>query len=127
MPAGAGDRYVATTGDDTANDCTQEVSPCLTVEYAIGQANPGDTIYIAAGTYTENELQLVDTTLTIIGDGSGSTFIQAATTRGTAADRVMSIDDNSDLTLQGSRFVTATAASVAASMLRAPATSLRAP
>jgi hypothetical protein len=47
--AWAATRYVATTGTNSG-DCT--VSACLTVNYAISQADSGDTIQIAAGTYT---------------------------------------------------------------------------
>ena len=48
-PAG---RYVATTGTD-AGTCQASASPCLTVNYAVGQATAGDQIYVAAGTYAE--------------------------------------------------------------------------
>lgn len=41
--------YLATTGSD-AGDCTG--SPCLTTSYAFSQMTSGDTLVIAAGTYT---------------------------------------------------------------------------
>jgi hypothetical protein len=44
-------RLVAPGGADSG-DCTG--SPCLTINYAIGQAIAGDTVSVAAGTYVEN-------------------------------------------------------------------------
>ena len=44
-------RYVAVTGrDDT--DCSEITLPCLTPQYAINEASPGDVVKIAAGTYS---------------------------------------------------------------------------
>ncbi len=45
-------RYVATTGSD-AGTCASSAAPCLTVNYAVGQAAAADTIYLAAGSYGE--------------------------------------------------------------------------
>ena len=45
----------------------------LTIGAAITAANPGDTIYVYAGTYNENVV--VDNTLTLIGNGSADTII----------------------------------------------------
>ena len=45
-------RYVATTGVDTGT-CSASAAPCLTINYAISQANPGDNVYVAAGSYAE--------------------------------------------------------------------------
>jgi len=42
---------VATTGSNTS-DCTVLLNPCLTINYAIGQAIDGDTVYVEVGTYT---------------------------------------------------------------------------
>ncbi len=45
-------RYVATTGSDTT-DCSASETPCLTINYAVGQASANDTVYVAAGQYPE--------------------------------------------------------------------------
>ncbi len=45
--------YVTTTGND-ANDCLSAGNACLTINGAIGKTSAGDTVNIAAGTYTES-------------------------------------------------------------------------
>ena len=47
------DHYVATTGTDTGN-CQNIGTPCLTINYAVGQAGTDDIINVAAGTYAES-------------------------------------------------------------------------
>lgn len=51
-----GDRYVATTGADAANDCTDENAPCKTIAYALTVAQDLESVIIAAGNYTETEV-----------------------------------------------------------------------
>lgn len=54
-------RYVAVTGrDDT--DCSEITLPCLTPQYAINEASPGDVIKIAAGTYATVTTNVFTTT-----------------------------------------------------------------
>lgn len=60
-----GDRYVTTGGDDELNACIDPTDPCATVNHALSVANPGETIYIAAGTYLENVV--VDRSVTLQG------------------------------------------------------------
>jgi len=46
-------RYVATDGTD-AGTCQVSTAPCLTVQYAVNQADlTGDALYVAAGNYPE--------------------------------------------------------------------------
>ncbi len=55
------DRYVAVGGrDDT--DCSDSSLPCLTPQYAINEASPGDVIKIAAGVYTSVSTHAFTTT-----------------------------------------------------------------
>ena len=62
---GASTRYVSTGGTDTG-DCT--VSPCRTINYAVGQANSGDVVSVASGTYLESVN--VTKRLSLVGHGS---------------------------------------------------------
>ena len=61
-------RYVAPTGNDTGNDCLDPLTPCATLAHAVVQANNGDTIELAAGTYTEPGL-LIEKAVFIRGQG----------------------------------------------------------
>lgn len=73
--AAAATLYVATTGVNAGN-CQTSGSPCLTVTYALSQAAAsGDSINVAAGTYTE-ELTL-NKSVVINGAGMASTIIKA--------------------------------------------------
>ena len=58
-------RYVSPAGADNGG-CT--TTPCKTIGYAVGQANAGDTISVAAGTYAESVL--VTKQLTLAGSGA---------------------------------------------------------
>ena len=61
-------RYVATTGSDTANDCSSSGSPCATVQHAIDQAQTGDEIFIAGGTYAPGgTVAVITKSLTVQG------------------------------------------------------------
>ncbi|MCP4426225.1 MAG: hypothetical protein GY803_17175, partial [Chloroflexi bacterium] len=53
-----GTRYVAVSGRNTNNNCTQATDPCETVDYAVRQASINDDIYIASGTYLESGISL---------------------------------------------------------------------
>lgn len=65
-------RFVATTGSDTANNCTFAGTPCATINHAIGQANPGETIVVRAGTYAEGGTPIaVNKSVMIAGAQSG--------------------------------------------------------
>ncbi len=70
VAAAATTRYVSTSGTDSGN-CSS--TPCKTVNYALSQASPGDTIQVAAGTY--NQTIDVEKPITLVGAGQGKTII----------------------------------------------------
>lgn len=71
-PASAQTRFVATTGTD-AGTCVNAGSPCRTIQYAHGQAAAGDTISIAAGTYSESPR--ITKSVTLAGASAATTII----------------------------------------------------
>jgi hypothetical protein len=68
MVAAAVSRYVATTGNDTGNDCTDPLNPCATLTHAVNKTSPGDTIELATGTYSGLGL-VIEKAVLIQGDG----------------------------------------------------------
>ena len=67
-PAQATPYYVAPTGNDS-NSCSQS-QPCLTIGHGLSvAAGPGNALYVASGTYTENP------NLTTGGSSSGGNFV----------------------------------------------------
>ncbi|MBL8058921.1 MAG: hypothetical protein JNK29_19605, partial [Anaerolineales bacterium] len=64
----AGTWYVAPQGND-GQDCLSALTPCQTIQGAIGRAAAGDLIKVAVGSYTSSntEVVLVDRDLTISG------------------------------------------------------------
>jgi len=68
--ATAATRYVEKGGNDVVNDCTNSQLPCATVQWAVGQAAPGDTIQIGPGLFEESVTANVP--LTFVGAGGGS-------------------------------------------------------
>lgn len=67
-------RLVANGGVDVG-DCS--VAPCATIQYAVDQSVPGDTISVAAGTYNE-QVEITTSQLTIDGAGAGATIVKPA-------------------------------------------------
>jgi ABC-type glycerol-3-phosphate transport system substrate-binding protein len=51
--------YVAPTGDDAATGATP-LTAFATLQYALGQVQPGDTIHLLPGDYRENVVSVVD-------------------------------------------------------------------
>jgi uncharacterized repeat protein (TIGR01451 family) len=67
-------RYVALTGNNVTNDCSNDGAPCQTIQYAIDMAQPGDEIRIAAGIYTDiivregiTQVAYIDKTIAVAG------------------------------------------------------------
>lgn len=71
-PAMAQTRFVATTGTD-AGTCVNAGTPCRTIQYAHGQAAAGDTISIAAGTYSESPR--ITKSVTLAGASAATTIV----------------------------------------------------
>lgn len=69
-------RYVSTNGSDTGNDCA--INLCATIGHALDEADPGDWISIADGTYTET--LNIDKDISLQGASAGGAIIQAAAT-----------------------------------------------
>ena len=71
-----GSRYVAPTGVDEG-PCNQPAYPCRTVQYAHDSATSGDSILLAAGTYTTTGSAVLSATksITIIGGLSTTNWL----------------------------------------------------
>lgn len=52
-PQAANPRHVAPDGVNNNNDCTEPLTPCATIQYAVSVALPGDEIRVAGGVYTD--------------------------------------------------------------------------
>ncbi len=64
-------RYVAPSGSDVANNCLSALTPCKTIQHAVNESAPGDTVRLASGVYREQvKVQTAD--LTITGSGAGA-------------------------------------------------------
>jgi hypothetical protein len=76
--------YVATGGNDSTGTGTSAL-PFLTIGKAVSVAAPGDTIDVAAGTYTETTAQiLISKNLTIVGAGAATTILKPSADTGAA-------------------------------------------
>jgi hypothetical protein len=64
-----------TTGSDN-NDCKSPTTACKTIGHAISLAASGDSISVAAATYTEN--LTIGVSLSLIGSGASTTIIAGA-------------------------------------------------
>ena len=73
--------YVAPSGSDSAVNGCDQTHPCATINFAIGLATSGDTINVAAGTYTAttgDQVVLIDKNVTLAGGyGGGVSTIDA--------------------------------------------------
>lgn len=69
-------KFVATTGNNSANDCETQGSPCQTWTYAITQSTSGDVIYGTDGTYTETSYLVVPTGISLHGESTNGTIIK---------------------------------------------------
>ncbi len=70
-----GPRYVATSGNDTGNDCLIEADPCATVQHAIDVADEGEQVLIASGLYTQSAT--LNKAVSLLGANRDSTILHA--------------------------------------------------
>ena len=94
------DRYVAGPAGLDSGDCHSPLSPCSTLTYAINQAVAGDTVAIAAGTYTGHFTISKPLTLTgELGVAGGQWLLTGAETildGGGSGGAVLFFDNGSD-------------------------------
>lgn len=86
------------TGNDLGNDCANATNPCATITYALDQAGAGDTIAIAAGTYTE--ALIIERDVTLVGSETDEVIIQANDEPGTVNQRVIFVESGNRLELR---------------------------
>ncbi len=98
--SGQGLRYVNPTGLDTS-ECDNPDYPCQTIKYAIGQANPNDTIRISEGIFTDTAGITIDKSIILQGIGKSLTILQANEEPGMAKSRVITIDGEYDVSIIG--------------------------
>lgn len=86
-PAGASaaTRYVASTGNNSSNNCLAAAAPCETIQHAAEAAASGDTIRIATGTY-EGLSTVPNKPLEFVGAGPGTLESSAGATVVRGAD-----------------------------------------
>jgi predicted outer membrane repeat protein len=94
-------RYVDGTGTNMSS-CTTPENPCATITYAIQSSNPGDTVVIASGVYTETVN--INKSITLRGAGNvqpGGTIIQAHSNPGSATNRVINVSSGLVVNISG--------------------------
>jgi hypothetical protein len=99
--------YVTTSGNDT-NDCLSPVTSCATINEAVGKANPGDTIYVTSGTYTNSagsEVVLVSKSITLTGGWNVSFTVQNSISVIDGENTHRGITVNGDVTASLDHFV----------------------
>ena len=74
-------RYVAPSGQDAVNSCTNPANPCATLQQAVAVASSDDEIRLAEGTYSDiatingfDQIAYIENSLTIRGGYSTTNF-----------------------------------------------------
>jgi hypothetical protein len=86
--------YVNGVSGSDSNNCTSPATACKTIKHAISLAASGDSIRVAAGTYTEN--LTIPLSLNISGASASTTVIDGAGT-----GRVITVSTGTHVTLSG--------------------------
>ncbi len=95
--------YVNTFTGNNGFDCTTSGTACQTITAAVDKAGNGDTIQIATGTYSENNIWITET-LTLNGAGVGNTIVD-----GGGNGRIFRISNEttlSGMTIQNGNIIT---------------------
>lgn len=98
--------YVATTGDDTNNDCLTPSTPCASINGALAKPGfaDGDTIKVAIGTYygTGSEVVLLNRSATLSGGWDASFTAQngMSTIDGQGARRGVTVSNSVTTTIE---------------------------
>jgi hypothetical protein len=101
--AGVTVRYVDDSGNDTSNTntCTSPSAPCLTIGHALSVADPGTTVDVGGGSYSENlsvsggrsivaaDFKPPDTTGTAIVTSASATTIAVTTNSADTAETLI--------------------------------------
>lgn len=82
-------RYVDAIGGTDSGDCSSSGSPCRTITYAVSQAQDGDVVEVASGTYN-----------TALGESATITLDKRLTLKGAQADVTPNLP-TSDRTVMG--------------------------
>lgn len=98
-------RYVSPSGSDAGpNPCTNPLAPCLTIQHAHNQAALGDSISMAAGTYSESPR--VAKSVSLVGAGPSLTWIapnaanQLPNPISGTGTRILAVDGSISVTLR---------------------------
>lgn len=95
-----GVRYVESVGVDTGN-CDNPDYPCMTISYAVLQAESGDTILISEGIFTEPDGIIIEKSIVLLGAGDSVTIIQAHEEPEMATSRVITVEGAFRVTISG--------------------------
>jgi hypothetical protein len=87
--------YVNGVRGSDSNNCKSPLAACKTIGHTVSLAHSGDSIMVAATTYTENNLT-IGSSLTIVGAGAQTTIIDGGNT-----GRVLTISIGARVTLGG--------------------------
>ncbi|MHB8288937.1 MAG: NosD domain-containing protein [Acidimicrobiales bacterium] len=98
--AGVGTEYNVSSSGTDASGCGPVSDPCGTIQYAVNEASPGDTINVEAGKYANSStspLVTVNKALTFIGNnstitGTGPSFLLGSTSAGVTGVTIEGFD-----------------------------------